>query len=835
MSLRTRRILQQVVLFGVVLAMLLTHNSSVGFNVHAMMTVVAAGAALVICSRRLRDANWLISPLDYGWLPYILLTGLSVLMAASPRRSLESWLWFLGIQLPIAYGALYLFRRRWPERGLYRALLGAGGYLYLLSAVMTLGYFSQWLAARAQGITPPGFRLFGVMDHPNIFAMFIAMSTPCMVAYLFTRLSRVERAAATLWLVAAALSILATGSRTGLAALVAGCALSLALSLVAHPAQPLNRFRQWFAAHRPQAIGLTLAAGTVCVLVLGIAAYLQFGRPRQDSGGGRLTFYRSAIAMFTARPVFGYGPGGFVQDEIRTNSVPPYSAIMPHAHDILLNTAAESGLLGALGLLALLGAAAWTSLKVWRTEPAHRPLVAGPVAGLVAFALFGILDSPINQFGPFFLATVLLAYVASWLPAPQSSLPLRKGLIVGAAWGVVLLCVLVLIPYSVLWDVARPDAPEASYTDPNALAAAAQRLDAVIAYDSADPLVTLQSAYNWANAVALARNAPDEWLQNAIARFERGVQLDPDLSVHFVNLSALYLRAGRSADAIRAAQQATERAPSDGVAWLNLGLALESAGQDAKAAYLHALQAEPRWFAMGFWQSSPMRQQAYSAYMNAPEAGQRYYDLLAMGDAALRARHKEDALKAYTGASKVAPGDVAQTYTRALIALARGDVKAAQSGMGSVTTMDILYPDDQAALVDAWLHLGDFARDRGDTETMLRNYTLAYSYLTARGMGGLGSRGNQAYSTMGFQRFARVNDYLPGVVMIDISPEQAARFKVLAQEVAKSGNPDAAKGVYRKILESNPNDEDAKTALQQVNLAPPSPAPLAGRGSNIRA
>jgi predicted TPR repeat methyltransferase len=88
---------------------------------------------------------------------------------------------------------------------------------------------------------------------------------------------------------------------------------------------------------------------------------------------------------------------------------------------------------------------------------------------------------------------------------------------------------------------------------------------------------------------------------------------------------------------------------------------------------------------------------------------------------------------------------------------------------------------------------------------------------------------------MGFQRFARVNDYLPGVVMIDISPEQAARFKVLAQEVAKSGNPDAAKGVYRKILESNPNDEDAKTALQQVNLAPPSPAPLAGRGSNIRA
>jgi O-antigen ligase/tetratricopeptide (TPR) repeat protein len=770
----------------------------------------------MICSRRLRDANLLISPLDYGWLPYILLTGLSVLVAASPRRSLESWLWLIGIQLPIAYGALYLFRRRWPERGLYRALLGAGGYLYLLSAMMTLSYLSQWLAARAQGITPPGFRLFGVMDHPNIFAMFIAISTPCMVAYLFTRLSRVERAAATLWLVAAALSILATGSRTGLAALVAGCALSLVLSLVAHPAQPLNRFRQWFTAHRSRAIGLTLAAGMVCILVLGIAVYLQFGRPRQDSGGGRLTFYRSAIAMFAARPVLGYGPGGFVQDEIRTNSVPPYSAIMPHAHDILLNTAAESGVLGTVGLLSLMAAAAWTSVRVWRTEPSRRALIAGPIAGLVAFALFGVLDSPINQFGPFFLVTVLLAYVASWLPAPQTSPPLRKGLIVGATWAVVLLCVLVLIPYSVLWDVARPDAPEASFTDPNALASSAQRLDAVMAYDSADPLVTLQSAYNWANAVTLSRNAPDQWLQNAITRFERGVQLDPDLSIHYVNLSALYLRAGRTADAIRTAQQATERAPSDGVAWLNLGLALESDGQDAQAAYLRALQAEPRWFAMGFWQLSPVRQPAYAAYMSAPEAGKRYYDLLAAGDTALHAGQKEAALKAYTDASKVAPGDVAQTYTRALVALARGDVKAAQSGMGSVTTMDILYPDDQAAFVDAWLHLGDFARDRGDTETMLRNYSLAYSYLTARGMSGLGSRGSWGYATIGFQRFARVNDYLPDVVMIDISPEQAARFKVLAQEVAKSGNPEGAKGVYRKILESNPNDQDAKAALQQL-------------------
>ena len=821
MSLRTRRTMQQIILFGVVLAMLLTHNSSVGFNVRVMMTAVAMGAALVICSRRLRDGNLLISPLDYGWLPYVLLTGLSVVWAVSPRRSLENWLWFIGIQLPIAYGALYLFRRRWPEQGIYRALLGAGGYFYLHTVTVTLNYLSQLLGARAQGITPPGFRLFGVMNHPNIFAMFIAISTPCLAAYLFTRIGRVERAAGGLWLVAAALSILGTGSRTGLAAMVAGTGVALILGLVAHPAHPLSRFRTWLSAHRPKAAVLITAGSVATLILLGVAVYLQFGRPRQDNGGGRLSYYQSAIAMFAARPVLGYGPGGFVQDEIRTHSVPPYSTIMPHAHDMLLNTAAESGALGTTGFLALLAAAVWVCVKAWRAGPARRPMIAGPIAGLIAFALFGILDSPINQFGPFFLATVLLAYVAAGLPAPQSSQPgaaLRKGLIVVTSWGVVALCVLVLIPYSVLWDITRPDAPPA---DANALAASAQRLDAVMAYDSADPLVTLQSGYNWANAVALANHAPDQpdqWLHNAIARFERGVQLDPDLSIHVVNLSALYLQAGRTDDAIRAGQQATERAPDDGVAWLNLGIALETAGQMSQAqnAYVHALQAEPRWVEMGFWQVSPARQQAYKQYMSAPDAGQRYDDLLAAGNVALRAGRKDDALKAYNAALKAAAGDVAAAYVQALIALASGDPATAQKRMGSVTTMDIIYASDQPPFVDAWLHLGDFARDRGDISTMINAYTVAYSYLTSRGMSGLGSRGNWGYAGTGFQRFARINDYLPGVVMIDVSPDQAARFKVLAQEVAKSGNPDAAKAVYRQILESNPNDAEARSALAQL-------------------
>src|SRR5258708_39214723 len=141
----------------------------------------------------------------------------------------------------MAYGALYIFRRRWPERGLYRAVLGAGAYFYLLAVAVSISYFSGWLADRAAGIVPLGFRLFGVMNHPNIFAMFIAIAAPLMLGYTFTSMKRIERALVILSLLMAAFSLFGTGSRTGLVAAIVGIASALVMSLIAHPSQPLVR------------------------------------------------------------------------------------------------------------------------------------------------------------------------------------------------------------------------------------------------------------------------------------------------------------------------------------------------------------------------------------------------------------------------------------------------------------------------------------------------------------------------------------------------------------------------------------------------------------------
>ncbi|MEP7287353.1 MAG: O-antigen ligase family protein [Chloroflexota bacterium] len=816
MTLRTRRLVQQIILFAIVLTMLLTHNSSVSLNVRLLQTGVALLALVAICSKRLRDSNLLFSPLDFGWLPYVLLTALTVSLAPFPRRSVEIWLWFIALQVPISYGALYLFRRGWPERGLYRALLGAGSYLYFLTVTLTLSYLAQAAAARAAGLIPSGFRLFGIMDHPNTFAMFIAIATPCMVAYLFMRLGKIERVAVILWLAGAALGIYGTGSRTGTVAAIAGSGIALALALLAHPSQPLQRFRVWAVSHRQQAGAMLAGMAVLAVVALGIVFYLQFGRPRQDDGGGRLSFYRSAITVFTEHPIAGYGPGGFFRNELNTHSVPLWRP-MPHAHDMLLGTAAESGLLGLLGFGALLIVGAWTCVKVWRTQPTRRLLIAGPIGGLVGFCLSGILDSPINQFGPFFLATILLAYIASFLPAPQSTPRQwwRTGLIVATVAGIVVLCAVVLIPYVTVWSVTRPDRP---VDTPDTTLAAAKQLDTVIAYDYADPLVTLQSGYEWAKLISSTSGVVEpQALQNAIARFERGIQLDPDLGMNALNLSALYLKANRPADAVKAAQRATQLSNQDSVAWLNLGIALEANGDPAGAqiAYENALVFETRWETTGFWQVTPSRQAALTQF-RAANTTDHYYALLAQANTDRLAGRKSEALTAYQNALKISPGAVAQTYVQGLIALANDDLVAARLKLTQTTTMETLEIWDQIAQLEAWRGLGDLARDRGDTQEMLRDYNIAYAYLTSRGIGGFGTKGDWGYSIVGYQRFAQINDYLPDVVMLDITPDQIASFVAFAQANAANGQAEAAAAIYRQILEANPDNTEAKTALAQL-------------------
>lgn len=805
MTLRTRGLIQQLLIFIIAAVMIFAENNGVALNTRITIVLAVLSATLAITvvavRRKGKDAHLLLSPLDYGWLPFVLLTGLTVVTAQFPRRSVEAWLWTAAIQLPMAYVAIVMFRKGWEERSLYRTILGIGGLLYLLALRVSLGYFSAASAYQASGLIPPGFRLFGVLTHPNILAIFIAISSPCIVGYLFLPLKRTERILAGLWLVGAVLSLYGTGSRNGTVSTLAGVGIALSLSLVAHRGRPLARLLEWSQARRAQASVLGALGGLFLIGAFAGILAIQWGRPEQDSGGGRLSFFREAIEMFKDRPLVGSGPSSFVLDELRTQSVPSYP-LMGHAHDSVLNSAAESGLMGLIGILALFGVGALVCIRAWRTQPNRRASIAGPIGGLLAFALSGILDSTVNLPSAFFLAALLLAFVAAGLPAPQTAARWRVSLIVATAWAVPVLCALLLIPYSQLWNILESKTPPIQ---------AAKQIDAISGYDPNDGLVRLQSAYYWGQA---AYSDNGQALQTAISRFEQAIPFDPYLSLHYLNLAVMYRQAGRLQDALISAETATRRAPDDAVTWLNAGYIRELNGDSgAETYYLEALKRDAQWAQAGFWRSTPLRQAALRKFYESVDKLQVYDTAISTGNAALRDGKTDEAIEAYEAALQATANPDQPLYVQGLLALAKGDRKGAQVALQQLTVTGSGDP-----VVDAWLRLGDMAIQRGDQNEGLQDYNTAYRAVADRGIGGYGSQGNYGYAMVSFGRAGLIGDYLPGVLRLDVSPDRAARFKLLAKSLLNTYKVSETMQLYQLILQSNPQDADAQKALS--DLAP---------------
>lgn len=762
----------QVVLLGVMLAVVVggTNLRIISLNTRTLITLLAALAfGIILWISAYRREN-LHSPADYGWIALLLLTGLAVLFAPFPRRSIEHWILTIGIQAPFAYATILLFRRVRIERiaAVYRAILGVGAYLFLLAAIFTLSYFAQ-IDPQADYI--PGFRLWGVLDNPSILGMFIAIALPCAVGYLFTRRTRSERVLIVVWLLGALLTIVGNATRSAFIATVIGAAVSLVLVVLAHPSKPLVKLRLRLIARRTQTlVQLGLAGGLISALIVGIFA-VQSAAPNHAPASSRFELYGMAVQAFFERPITGYGAGGYVLALQQYKSTPPY-ILVPHAHNMILDVVAEYGIAGLAGLAIFILAAAYTCIGAWRTQEIddHRVLLAGLIGGLVGFLASGLLEQPMAQTGLFFLVTVLLMTIASRIPA-------RSQITQGWSWLVLMVNALIvgvalmlLAFYTQFWNTIQPN-PATGEVD---WQKAAESLDALHSADPNDPLVALQTAYAWANQ-------PDNsHTQQAIERFQAAMLLDPQMSMHPLNLAALYARLGDYDNAITMAQHSTELAPEHATAWLNLGIYHEQAGnqQEATAAYSEALQWRPDWLRSTFWDTSELRIESVSNFSSDGAVAQ-FYRLIHDGDLSRDRNDVRGALKFYEDALIVAEsmdGRLQPFYeqtARGLMALINGDTDGARR---ELLPLALGFVDMHIINVDAWIYLGDVYGAMGDEARMIECYRQAYISLTTLGFGGYRTQGDVTYSINAFRRLGVVSDYLPDVVQIDISVTHQARF-----------------------------------------------------------
>jgi O-antigen ligase len=114
----------------------------------------------------------------------------------------------------------------------------------------------------------------------------------------------------------------------------------------------------------------------------------------------RLHYWQQAGAAFLATPVFGVGPGGIKARQVITE---PGGGFQVHAHNLLVSSTAELGLVG-LVLLALGG---WWLYRHRSSFLIHRWQLA-ILAGLLAHSM---VDEPLWWPGPLLLAALVVGSV----------------------------------------------------------------------------------------------------------------------------------------------------------------------------------------------------------------------------------------------------------------------------------------------------------------------------------------------------------------------------------------------------------------------------------------
>jgi O-antigen ligase len=222
----------------------------------------------------------------------------------------------------------------------------------------------------------------GFLIHPNVLALYLALSIPLVVVVCFVSKRRYYVVCAAAIAIAAGTAMYYSLSRSGWFALLFALAVLAALWLKWKP-MPLMKWHK----------------GVIAVFVLaGLAGgawnakriYQRMTETADDAVYFRRNLNTAAAKMALSHPLFGVGLNSFVQvvqkfDASRMSDVKQYPA-----HNIALLETAETGLLGGLSFVAM-----WIAVfhTMWRLLPITdgatlpRAIMLASFAGLAGFFL----------------------------------------------------------------------------------------------------------------------------------------------------------------------------------------------------------------------------------------------------------------------------------------------------------------------------------------------------------------------------------------------------------------------------------------------------------------
>jgi O-antigen ligase len=260
--------------------------------------------------------------------------------------------------------------------GLVQHVTGSTGGLEFFGSGKKLG-----MAAGLETLT----RVGGTLGHPNSLALFCDLLLPLGVSLLFCPMTGWVK-----WLLAGAVGL---GACALVVSLSRGGVAATALAVVI-----------LVLIHRSRTVGLT-RAGLAIAVIITVGVVIVLGTPNpirtrileHDYGSavGRVSHVQVAVRMIRDRPFFGHGMNNYVEAARAYDATPEQIVSLWNApvHNQFLFVAAETGLIGLAGMLALLLRVMWSLRTAIRSPD---PLLActglGLLLGLLAFLVHAQVD-----------------------------------------------------------------------------------------------------------------------------------------------------------------------------------------------------------------------------------------------------------------------------------------------------------------------------------------------------------------------------------------------------------------------------------------------------------
>ena len=557
------------------------------------------------------------TPLDWAIAFWLGVQLISAGFSIYPRFSFES-LW-----QPITHAlAFYLLLDLLPRhkghlvKALYLSatvvcLIGLIEFASWYFGLPLLSQFGQsWpeISGWADPLPPYLYRLNFTLNGATSLSAYLAMLIPPALALRMTLRKKDDRQALTIWLVLAVVVEILAFSRGGILALVTSLPIFFALwfFLKSPDTGLVPRLKRLPKTAIMAVIGLVLVVG-----LLGLLVFRQRTTALLTGDQVRLDLWQSALSMAADYPALGVGPKLYGL-AVRDYRNPQHARDqITTAHNLYLNTAAETGLLGLLAGAWLIAATARAAWRNWQAAASfsrragfnRRLRLAGVIAALVGFGVQSLVDT----FNATQIILPLMLGVA-YLISPgegfrQVLSPLHLTWRPLAMLAILGLYVILLAR----WDVAQWHFQRAS-----GLAQTGEFEAALAAIDQAaalDPQLTL---YRFEQAYYQSRLAETEpaYLDQAIATYQAALQTENSNPTYHANLAALLQQGGDLSGAVTSLEAALTLVPGEPTLLLNLGYLYESQGDEDQAMthYAAAITALPDLLDSGFWGSARQNQ-----------------------------------------------------------------------------------------------------------------------------------------------------------------------------------------------------------------------------------